>query len=394
MFVSKWFISEAAVAFPALAFLLAVGFASIVVYYFKWLGILLTSSTGPRRPLRKDISNRAYQWELAALSAGAVAVSALIGPITNYLVAPFVAREFHLPGLTSSLSLFTAEGEVQAFLILFLVALVVLAFRLLRRPRGRVTVAYGGGGGGKLPGRRSISPVGRMGQPGYAHRERGGHRAYRHALDRPNGPGGAVMVLLAIAIFIIGPLLVGLSMGLDRRITARLQNRRGPPLLQPFYDIAKLFSKRPLVLGDLQGMFAVFCLAFQAAAFGLFALGGDLVVAFFISSMGAVFLVLGAYSTPSPYSHLGANRELLALLAYEPVLFLVIIAVGVNGSFLAGEVSRRPPWPHSPGPPGPRAGTCHPAGEIPIRHPRGPSGTGYRTLCGVLRPLPCGAGTW
>ncbi len=145
MFVSKWFISEAAVAFPALAFLLAVGFASIVVYYFKWLGILLTSSTGPRRPLRKDISNRAYQWELAALSAGAVAVSALIGPITNYLVAPFVAREFHLPGLTSSLSLFTAEGEVQAFLILFLVALVVLAFRLLRRPRGRVTVAYGGG---------------------------------------------------------------------------------------------------------------------------------------------------------------------------------------------------------------------------------------------------------
>ena len=148
------------------------------------------------------------------------------------------------------------------------------------------------------------------------------------------------MVLLAIAIFIIGPLLVGLSMGLDRRITARLQNRRGPPLLQPFYDIAKLFSKRPLVLGDLQGMFAVFCLAFQAAAFGLFALGGDLVVAFFISSMGAVFLVLGAYSTPSPYSHLGANRELLALLAYEPVLFLVIIAVGVNGSFLAGEVFR------------------------------------------------------
>jgi ech hydrogenase subunit B len=62
------------------------------------------------------------------------------------------------------------------------------------------------------------------------------------------------------------------------------------------------------------------------------------VVAFFVSSMGAVFLVLGAYSAPSPYSHLGANRELLALLAYEPVLFMVIMAVGINGSFLISEV--------------------------------------------------------
>ena len=140
-----------------------------------------------------------------------------------------------------------------------------------------------------------------------------------------------------LAIFIIGPLLVGLSMGVDRRITARMQNRRGPPLLQPFYDIGKLFSKRPQMLGDLQGLFAAFCLTFQAVAFVLFAFGGDLLVAFFISSMGAVFLVLGAYSAPSPYSYLGANRELLAILAYEPVLFLVIIAVGINGSFLASE---------------------------------------------------------
>ena len=143
-----------------------------------------------------------------------------------------------------------------------------------------------------------------------------------------------------LAIFIIGPLLVGLSMGLDRKITARLQNRRGPPLLQPFYDLAKLLSKRPQMLGDLQGLFAALSLMFHAVAFGLFASGGDLVVAFFISSMGAVFLVLGAYSAPSPYSHLGAKRELLALLAYEPVLFLVIIAMGANGSFLVSETSR------------------------------------------------------
>jgi ech hydrogenase subunit A len=145
MFVSKWLISEAAVAFPALAFLLAVGFAAIVVYYFKWLGVLLTSSDAPRRAIREDVSHRTYKWVLGALSAGAVAMSALVGPITNYLVAPFVAREFLLPGLTDTVTLFTAGGEVQAFLVLFLVALVLLVVRLFRRPRHRATVPYGGG---------------------------------------------------------------------------------------------------------------------------------------------------------------------------------------------------------------------------------------------------------
>ncbi|NLI74616.1 MAG: NADH-quinone oxidoreductase subunit H [Euryarchaeota archaeon] len=146
------------------------------------------------------------------------------------------------------------------------------------------------------------------------------------------------MILSSIAILLLGPLLVGISMGLDRKITARLQNRRGPPLLQPFYDIGKLLSKQSLVLSDLQALFASFSLIFHIIAFALFAFGGNLLVIFFISSMGAIFLVLGAYSTPSPYSHLGANRELLAMLAYEPILFLAVIAIGMQGSFLVGEI--------------------------------------------------------
>ncbi len=144
MFVSKWLISEAAIVFPLLAFLLAVGFASIVVYYFKWMGVLLTSVTGPGRPLRNDASLRAYRWELGALSAGAVAISVLIGPITHYLIAPFVARELLLPGLTDTLTLFTAGGELQAFLLLFLAIVVFLAARLFLRPAGGDT-PYGGG---------------------------------------------------------------------------------------------------------------------------------------------------------------------------------------------------------------------------------------------------------
>lgn len=142
-----------------------------------------------------------------------------------------------------------------------------------------------------------------------------------------------------VALVVLAPLAVALSMGVDRKLTARLQNRRGPPVLQPFYDLFKLLSKRALVLSDLQVVFAGACLLFQGAAFALFAAGGDLLVAFFVSSMGSAFLVLGAFSARSPYSNLGANRELLALLAYEPVLFTVILAIGLEGSsFLAAEV--------------------------------------------------------
>ena len=145
MFVSKWLISEAVITYPALAFLLAVGFASLVVYYFKWLGVLLATTSGASRRLRDDPTRRTYRWVLGGLSAGAVAASVLVGPISHYLIAPFVAREFALPGLTDSLSLFTSGGEVQAFVFLFLVAVVLLAMRMFFRPSHKVPPAYGGG---------------------------------------------------------------------------------------------------------------------------------------------------------------------------------------------------------------------------------------------------------
>ena len=43
-------------------------------------------------------------------------------------------------------------------------------------------------------------------------------------------------VVSALAYILIGPILGGLLQGIDRKITARLQGRQGPPLLQPFYD--------------------------------------------------------------------------------------------------------------------------------------------------------------
>lgn len=145
-------------------------------------------------------------------------------------------------------------------------------------------------------------------------------------------------LLLQILILILAPLAVGLSMGVDRKITARLQNRRGPPIVQPFYDIGKLLLKRPMLINNLQVVFAGASLLFYAAALALFVAGGDLLIALFVSGAGSACLVMGAFSARSPYSYLGGQRELLAIFSYEPVLFLVILSIGLEFSFLVGDI--------------------------------------------------------
>jgi formate hydrogenlyase subunit 4 len=145
-------------------------------------------------------------------------------------------------------------------------------------------------------------------------------------------------LLLNLAVFILAPLTVGLLQGLDRKLTARMQNRRGPPLVQPFYDMIKLLAKKPILLNNLQVTFAGASLLFQAAALALFVAGGDLLVAFFVSGAGSVFLALGAFTARSPVSYLGAQRELLAIFAYEPILFLAVLSIGLQGTFLVDEI--------------------------------------------------------
>jgi len=64
--------------------------------------------------------------------------------------------------------------------------------------------------------------------------------------------------ILALLLYLVaGPFLAGLINGIDRRITARMQGRVGPPLLQPFYDIAKLWQKETAVINHSQNFFVL-----------------------------------------------------------------------------------------------------------------------------------------
>lgn len=144
----------------------------------------------------------------------------------------------------------------------------------------------------------------------------------------------AQVLLALIAGLFLAPLAVGVLTGVDRRVTARLQSRLGPPILQPFYDIAKLLGKEPMLANHWLAFCSLLYLAGAVTSVVLFFLQADLLLIFFVQAVGSVFLVIGALSVPSPYSQVGAHRELLQIIAYEPLLILVIVGIFLStGSF-------------------------------------------------------------
>ena len=88
-------------------------------------------------------------------------------------------------------------------------------------------------------------------------------------------------LLYGLIYLAIAPIIGGLIIGIDRRLTARMQGRVGPPLLQPFYDVLKLFEKEKVVVAKSQNLFVLGYLAFMALTGVLFFSGGDILLVIF-----------------------------------------------------------------------------------------------------------------
>ena len=150
-------------------------------------------------------------------------------------------------------------------------------------------------------------------------------------------------ILIACGL-VAGPIIGGLVSGMDRILTARMQSRIGPPVLQPFYDVVKLLFKEPLVVNVWQAFCAYCYIAAASISVVLFFLQSDLLLIFFVQAVGAVFLVVGALSSTSPFSQIGAHRELLQILSYEPLLVLVVVGFYLEtGSFKIADIYA---WQH------------------------------------------------
>ena len=137
-------------------------------------------------------------------------------------------------------------------------------------------------------------------------------------------------LLFALAAPVVGCLLAGL----DRIISARMQGRVGPPLLQPYYDVRKLFEKERASVNAVERVYVGAALLFAVLAGGIFFSGGNLLLCVFVITLSSLFFIMAAYSTRSPYAEVGAARETLQVMSYEPMVLLMAVAFfQVTGSF-------------------------------------------------------------
>lgn len=134
-------------------------------------------------------------------------------------------------------------------------------------------------------------------------------------------------ILRGILIIILAPLIGGLLTGIDRVVTARMQGRQGPPILQPFYDVLKLIQKESIEVNSMHRFFVYISLIFVLFTTEILLSGGDMLLAIFALTLGSVFFVLGGYASKSPYSTIGSERELLQIMAYEPMVLLTCVGL-------------------------------------------------------------------
>jgi formate hydrogenlyase subunit 4 len=142
------------------------------------------------------------------------------------------------------------------------------------------------------------------------------------------------IILRVIAYVVLAPLAGGLLAGLDRKVSAWMQARVGPPIFQPFYDVSKLLRKEKIAVNRFQNFFVFLFFLFMIFTGSLFFAGASILIVVFVLVLASLFFVLAGFSVNSPYSHIGAERELIQMMAYDPAL--IIMAIGfyvVTGSF-------------------------------------------------------------
>ena len=157
------------------------------------------------------------------------------------------------------------------------------------------------------------------------------------------------VIIAVIAYIILAPIVGGFLAGLDRKITARMQGRVRPPVLQPFYDVLKLLEKESITVNRVQDFYVMCFFIFVIVTGCFFFAGENLLLVMFTLTLASVFLIVAAFSSNSPYAEVGAERELLQMLAYEPMVLITCVGFYMfTGSFEVGQImlSTKMPFPY------------------------------------------------
>jgi formate hydrogenlyase subunit 4 len=158
------------------------------------------------------------------------------------------------------------------------------------------------------------------------------------------------MTAIDFAAALLVPLLFPpLMLGVISRTKARFAGRRGPPLLQPYFDLARLFRKGMVrshtttwvfLAGPVVG-FVTAVLAGWLVPIGsrgaLISFPGDLVAFAYLLGLGRFFTIAAALDTGSAFEGMGASREAaFSCLAEPAAFFALLVVVKLSGSYSLG----------------------------------------------------------
>ena len=148
-------------------------------------------------------------------------------------------------------------------------------------------------------------------------------------------------MLNVAAVLAVAPLLQGVV----RKLTARIQSRQGPPLLQPYFDLLKLLGKEDIESGETPGMqrfVALLSLATVLAVACLLPMGfgapmnaaGDVILLIYLLTLCCISTLLAGMAAGSTYSLIGVSREMMTMITLEPLLAVAIIVGAVHARSL------------------------------------------------------------
>lgn len=161
-------------------------------------------------------------------------------------------------------------------------------------------------------------------------------------------------MILALIAGTVGTVVLGLAARwVDRKVTARVQWRVGPPWYQPAIDCVKLMGKETLVPAEARGTGFLLAplLGMAGAALAVTMLWvmnlvsgagfvGDIIVVLYLLAIPSLATMLGAAASGSPHAAVGASREMKLLLSYELplILALVVALLHTGGSFRVSDI--------------------------------------------------------
>jgi formate hydrogenlyase subunit 4 len=138
-------------------------------------------------------------------------------------------------------------------------------------------------------------------------------------------------------VLLLAPLLTGLV----RKVKARLQRRRGPPLIQPYRDLRRLLSKEVVLAENASWLFRVapymiFAVTWVAAslvptfATGLiFSWSGDLIAVIALLGSARFMQALAAMDIGTSFGGIGASREVMIASLAEPAMLMIVLSVAI-----------------------------------------------------------------